>query len=151
MKENITLIIYSQIFIGIAVDEIKPVKMYFVSAILLFFVALGTYGSVTSYIEYFLKGDTVSFSFQIGVLIFGAPFLARGSYFLFICGYRKSKQKANNKINNVCVVIMIFGIIFSLIFSFYVEYDLKSQGYVTCHKKAMIAPSKYVISKDMCE
>ncbi|MEG0278148.1 MAG: DUF1240 domain-containing protein [Morganella sp. (in: enterobacteria)] len=132
-------------------DEIKPVKMYFASAILLFFVALGAYGSIASYIEYFLKGDTVSFSFQVGVIIFGVPFLARGSYFLFICGYRRSKQKANNKINNVCIAIMIIGIIFSFIFSFYVAYDLNSKGYVTCPKKSMLAPTEYVISKDMCE
>lgn len=145
------LITFSRTLAGTAVDEIKPVKMYFVAAILLFFVALGAYGSITSYIEYFLKSETVSFSFQVGVIIFGVPFLARGAYFLFICGYRKTKQKANNKINNACVAIMIFGIVFSFVFSFYVEYDLTSRGYVKCYKKSMLAPTEYVISKDMCK
>ena len=132
-------------------DEIKPVKMYFVSAILFFIVVIGAYFSITSYIEYFLKSEMISFSFQTGVVIFGVPFLARGAYFIFICGYRKSKQNPNSKITNLCVFLIAFGIIFSLIFSFYVEYDLTSRGYVKCHKTSIHAPTKYVISKDMCK
>ncbi len=145
------LIISSRTSAGTAVDEIKPVKMYFVSAILLFIVVVSAYFSIKSYIEYFLEFDRISFSFQTCVIIFGVPFLARGAYFIFISGYRKSKQSPNGKITNICVFLIAFGIVFSLIFSFYVEYDLTSRGYVKCHKKSIHAPTTYVISKDMCE
>ncbi|MET4881817.1 DUF1240 domain-containing protein [Morganella morganii] len=69
----------------------------------------------------------------------------------FIIAYRKKKIKVNNKITNSLAAIAIFGIVFSFIFSFYVEYDLTSRGYVKCYKKSIHTPTKYVISKDMCE
>lgn len=47
------LIIFSRTLAGTAVDEIKPVKMYFISAILFFFIAIGVYGSASGYVEYF--------------------------------------------------------------------------------------------------
>jgi len=145
------LIIFSRILAGTAVDEIKPVKMYFVSAILFCSIAIGVYGSVSSYIDYFFKNDIISFSFVVGFLIFCFPFLSWLSSLTFIIAYRKKKIKVNNKITNSLAAIAIFGIVFSFIFSFYVEYDLTSRGYVKCYKKSIHAPTKYVISKDMCE
>ncbi len=132
-------------------DEIKPSKMYFISAMIFFFAAFGAYGSLRSYIEYFIKSDIISFSFSMGLLIFAFPFLMRLSYLMFMIGYRKCKLKVNNKITNSLAVIAIFGIVFGFVFSFYVEYDLTSHGYVKCHKTSIHAPTKYVISKDMCK
>jgi len=139
------------------VSEIKPVKMYLVSAILIFAIAIGSYDSVSSYANYFLKSDIILFSFLLGLLIFASPLIAWSSYLLIIVGYRKQKNKLkekvkiNNKVMSSLAVIAILGFVFSFFFSFYVEYDLTSQGYVKCHKKSIHAPTKYVISKDMCE
>ncbi len=145
------LIIFSRTLAGTAVDEIKPVKMYFISAILFFFIAIGVYGSASGYVEYFFKADIISFSFVVGFLIFCFPFLSWLSYLIFMVAYRKRKLKVNNKITNSLAVIAMFGIVFSFVFSFYVEYDLTSRGYVKCYKKSIHAPTKYVISKDMCK
>ncbi|MEM8116157.1 DUF1240 domain-containing protein, partial [Morganella morganii] len=95
--------------------------------------------------------DIISFSFVVGFLIFCFPFLSWLSYLIFMVAYRKRKLKVNNKITNSLAVIAMFGIVFSFVFSFYVEYDLTSRGYVKCYKKSIHAPTKYVISKDMCK
>lgn len=138
-------------------SDIKPVKMYLISAFLFFAIAFGAYFSLRGYINYFLKSDIISFSFPLGYIIFGCPLLTWASCWMIIIGYRKQKGtlkekvKNNNRLMNSLVAIAIFGIVFSFIFSFYVEYDLTSQGYVKCHKKSIHAPTKYIISKDMCE
>ncbi|HAT1528266.1 DUF1240 domain-containing protein [Morganella morganii] len=138
-------------------SEIKPVKMYLISSILIFSIAIGSYDSVISYVDYFIKSDIISFSFPLGLIVFASPLLAWSSYLLIIVGYRKQKNKlkekvkVNNKLMSLLAAIAIFGIIFSFFFSFYVEYDLTSRGYVKCHKKSIHAPTKYIISKDMCE
>ncbi|MEY1634657.1 DUF1240 domain-containing protein [Morganella morganii] len=87
----------------------------------------------------------------MGFLIFCFPFLSWLSYLIFMVAYRKRKLKVNNKITNSLAVIAMFGIVFSFVFSFYVEYDLTSRGYVKCYKKSIHAPTKYVISKNMCK
>ncbi|HEI8572442.1 TPA: DUF1240 domain-containing protein [Morganella morganii] len=125
--------------------------MYFISAILFFFIAIGVYDSASGYVEYFFKSDIISFSFVVGFLIFCFPFLSWLSYLIFMVAYKKRKLKVNNKITNSLAVIAMFGIVFSFVFSFYVEYDLTSRGYVKCYKKSIHAPTKYVISKDMCK
>ncbi|MET4860652.1 DUF1240 domain-containing protein [Morganella morganii] len=112
---------------------------------------IGLYFSVSGYVNYILKSDIISFSFVVGFLIFCFPFLSWLSSLTFIIAYRKKKIKVNNKITNSLAAIAIFGIVFSFIFSFYVEYDLTSRGYVKCYKKSIHTPTKYVISKDMCE
>ncbi|HDF2342645.1 TPA: DUF1240 domain-containing protein [Morganella morganii] len=77
------------------------------------------------------------------------------AYWLFIRYFyvwsSKKTQNVNWKLFNLFGAFAIFGIIFSFSFSFYVEYDLTSSGYVKCYKKSIHAPTKYVISKDMCE
>ncbi|QXO73838.1 DUF1240 domain-containing protein [Morganella morganii] len=94
-------------------NEIKPVKMYLASAILIFFVVIGVYGSASSYVEYFLKTDIISFSFVVGFIIFCFPFLSWLSYLIFMVAHHKRKLKVNNKITNYLAVIAMFGIVFS--------------------------------------
>ncbi|HAT1528265.1 TPA: DUF1240 domain-containing protein [Morganella morganii] len=138
-------------------SEIKPANMYLASAIIIFFLPIGIYVSVSSYINYFLKSDIISYSFPLGLIIFSVPLLVWVSYWMIVIGYRKQKgtfkraMKINKKITNSLAMMSIFGIILSFFFSFYVEYDLTSRGYVKCHKKSIHAPTKYIISKDMCE
>lgn len=149
------LIPFSRTLAGTAVDEIKPAKMYLASAIILLPMAIVLCMSVSGYINYFLKSDIISFSFPLGFAIFFVPLLTWFSYWMIVFGYRKGKvkvnKKLNNKISNLFAIIAIFGVVFSFIFSFYVEYDLTSRGYVKCHKTSIYAPTKYIISKDMCK
>ena len=95
--------------------------------------------------------ERILFSFQTGLLFFGAPLLIYLSYLIFICTYKKKTQKMNNKIAGYLAIMAIAGIIFSFFFSFYVRYDLVSKGYYICYKQSTFAPSEYVISKDMCK
>ncbi len=145
------LITFSPTSIGTPVDEIKPVKMYFISLIFLIIAVFGLYISTMAYRSYFLMDNMVSFSFPYASFILGWPLLLSFSFITFMCGYQKKTQHVNQKLSGFFSVIAISGIIFSFIFSFYVEYNLTSQGYVKCYKKSMLAPTKYVISKDMCE
>ncbi|WP_240182758.1 hypothetical protein [Morganella morganii] len=78
-------------------SEIKPVKMYLVSAFLFFAIGFGAYFSVRGYINYFLKSDIISFSFPLGFIIFGCPLLAWASYWMIIIGYRKQKGKLKKR------------------------------------------------------
>ncbi|MCU6376629.1 DUF1240 domain-containing protein [Morganella morganii] len=137
--------------------DVKPANMYLSSAIIIFFLPIGTYISVSSYINYFFKSDIISYSFPLGLIIFSVPLLVWVSYWMIVIGYRKQKgtfkreMKINKKTTNSLAMMSIFVIVFSFFFSFYVEYYLTSRGYVKCHKKSIHAPTKYVISKDMCE
>jgi len=139
------------------VSDVKPANMYIASAIIIFFLPIGIYASVSGYINYFLKSNIISYSFPLGLIAFFVPLLTWASYWMIVIGYRKQKgtfemkMKINKKITNSLTAIAIFGFVFSFIFSFYVEYDLTSRGYVKCHKKSVYAPTKYIISKDMCE
>ncbi|MET4905956.1 DUF1240 domain-containing protein [Morganella morganii] len=136
-------------------NEIKPVKIYLISAVMFFFMFIGLYFSVSGYVNYILKSDIISFSFTLGLIVFFSPLLAWFLYLAIALAYTKGKLKTNKKLNkkitNSLTAIAIFGFVFSFIFSFYVEYDLTSRGYVKCHKKSIHAPTKYIISKDMCE
>ncbi|WP_274371715.1 DUF1240 domain-containing protein [Morganella morganii] len=135
--------------------EIKPVKMYLISAVMFFSMVFVLCMSIRGYVNYFLKSDIISFSFPLGIVIFGSPLLSWFLYWMVVYGYKKgnvkSNKKLNKKITNSLTAIAIFGIVFSFFFSFYVEYDLTSRGYVKCHKKSIHAPTKYIISKNMCE
>lgn len=144
------LIIFSPTSIGTPVDEIKPVKMYFISLVFFIISIFGLYISIMAYRSYFLMGNIVSFSFPYASFILGWPLLLSFSFITFMCGYQKKTQHVNQKLSGLFSVIAISGIIFSLIFSFYIEYNLTSRGYVKCYKKSILAPTEYVISKDMC-
>lgn len=143
--------------VGVVVSDVKPANMYLASAIIIFFLLIGIYVSANGYINYFLKSNVISYSFPLGLIAFFVPLLSWASYWMIVIGYRKQKgkfeikMKINKKIMNSLTAIAIFGFVFSFFFSFYVEYDLTSRGYVKCHKKSIHAPTKYVISKDMCE
>lgn len=145
------LIIFSRTLAGTAVDEINPVKMYFISLIFFIIAFFGLYISIMAYGSYFLMGDMVTFSFPYASFILSWPLLIGFSFVTFMCGRQKKTQNVNWKLFNLFGAFAIFGIIFSFSFSFYVEYDLTSSGYVKCYKKSIHAPTKYVISKDMCE
>lgn len=150
MKENATLIMFSLTFTGIPVAETKPVKMYFISLLILAAAVFEFYISTMVYRSYFLIEDVVYFSFPYESFILSWPLLLNLSFLTFMGGYAKKTQNINWFISNCFGVIAIFGLIFSLVFSFYVEYDLTSRGYVKCHKKSLHAPTEYVVSKDMC-
>lgn len=151
MKADTILIIFSRTLAGTAVDEIKPIKMYFISLIFFIIAIFGLYISTMAYRSYFLMGNVVTFSFPYASFILGWPLLIIFSFTTFMCGYQKKTQRINRKLSNLFSVFAILGIVFSFVFSFYVEYDLTSRGYVKCYKKSLLAPTEYVISKDMCE
>ncbi|HHQ6612305.1 DUF1240 domain-containing protein [Morganella morganii] len=136
-------------------SEIKPVKMYLISAVMFFSMVFVLCMSIRGYVNYFLKSDIISFSFPLGLIVFFSPLLSWFLYLAIALAYTKGKLKTNKRLNkkitNSLTAIAIFGFVFSFIFSFYVEYDLTSRGYVKCHKKSIHAPTKYIISKDMCE
>ncbi|MEY0244344.1 DUF1240 domain-containing protein [Morganella morganii] len=77
------------------------------------------------------------------------------AYYFFIYYFHvwvsKKTQRINRKLSNLFSVFAILGIVFSFVFSFYVEYDLTSHDYIKCYKKSLLAPTEYVISKDMCK
>lgn len=149
--ENTILITFLINFTGIVVGDIKPVKPYLLSLCFFVLAVFGMYISVMVYGGYFLMRERVFFSFPFASPILGMPLFLYFSYLLFYCGYKKKIKKINKVLLNVFGLLAVIGILFSFLFSFYVTYDLTSNGYVICPKKSIIAPTEYVLSKDMCE
>ncbi len=132
-------------------DDIKPIKMYLISLLLLVIAIFGLYISIAAYRSYFLMGDMVCFSFIFASFILGWPLILHFAYVIFMCGYTMKKQNVSWSLSHYLGIAAMLGIVFSFLFSFYVAYNLTSQGYVTCHKKSIFSTTKYVTSKDMCE
>ncbi|WP_339959397.1 DUF1240 domain-containing protein [Photorhabdus hainanensis] len=131
-------------------DNIKQIKtkLYFGILLLLFMTVLSIFFSLSDYISFF-KHDVITFSWKSAGAIWFSPVLIYISFILYRISLGKVKR-LNSKIGNYVSYVSITGIILTLFVSFYVDDELKSEGYLICSKSSWMAPNKYVKDISLC-
>ncbi|MEE3652263.1 MULTISPECIES: DUF1240 domain-containing protein [unclassified Brenneria] len=121
-------------------------------AVFLFFISCFTgWFSFNSYLDILQLNDVIVFSWKVGLMVFGTPFLL---YFSFLCFYSVIQNKVariNKKLGGVLFIIIVIGAIISLFSSFYISYNFRSYGYEICPKTFWMDPNKYVKDIALCD
>ncbi|PHM49901.1 DUF1240 domain-containing protein [Xenorhabdus miraniensis] len=97
----------------------------------------------------FMK-DEITFSSTVIIGFMSSPLLfysLSGSIFFFIFD---RLPKFNKIIVKYLSRLMIASFIIGFPISFYVDYKLKSDGYVTCDKISWVSPTTYVKNLSLC-
>ncbi|KMW71763.1 hypothetical protein TI10_19415 [Photorhabdus luminescens subsp. luminescens] len=124
-------------------------KLYLGILLLLFMTMLSIFFSLNDYVGFFKRDDVITFSWKSAGAIWFSPVLIYISFTLYRISLGKVKR-LNSKIGNYVSYVSITGIILTLFVSFYVDDELKSEGYLICSKSSWMAPNKYVKDISLC-
>ncbi|MCW7548328.1 DUF1240 domain-containing protein [Photorhabdus sp. P32] len=124
-------------------------KLYLGILLLLFMTMLSIFFSLNDYVGFFKRDDVITFSWKSAGAIWFSPVLIYISFILYRISLGKVKR-LNSKIGNYVSYVSITGIILTLFVSFYVDDELKSEGYLICSKSSWMAPNKYVKDISLC-
>ncbi|WP_256125230.1 DUF1240 domain-containing protein [Photorhabdus luminescens] len=124
-------------------------KLYLGVLLLLFMTMLSIFFSLNDYVGFFKRDDVITFSWKSAGAIWFSPVLIYISFILYRISLGKVKR-LNSKIGNYVSYVSITGIILTLFVSFYVDDELKSEGYLICSKSSWMAPNKYVKDISLC-
>ncbi|MDC9605345.1 DUF1240 domain-containing protein [Xenorhabdus griffiniae] len=107
---------------------------------------------VISYVfSLFIMEDEITFSSGVIIGVLSSPILfysISGSIFFFLFD---RLPKYNNIIIKYLTRLMIASFIISFPISLYVDYKLKSEGYITCDKISWMSPTTYVKNLSLCK
>ncbi|MDC9605343.1 DUF1240 domain-containing protein [Xenorhabdus griffiniae] len=95
--------------------------------------------------------DEITFSSSVVIGFISSPILfysISGSIFFFLFD---RLPKYNNIIIKYLTRLMIASFIISFPISLYVDYKLKSEGYITCDKISWMSPTTYVKNLSLCK
>lgn len=112
------------------------------------FAALITYQYVASLV--FME-DEITFSAPVLMVFLSSPLLLYamlGSMYFFISNKRPKYDKG---VTRYLAYLMFTSFVISLPISFYVDYKLKSAGYLTCDKISWQSPTTYVTNLSLCQ
>ncbi|WP_225813876.1 DUF1240 domain-containing protein [Photorhabdus antumapuensis] len=124
-------------------------KLYLGILLLLFMTMLSIFFSLNDYVGFFKRDDVITFSWKSAGAIWFSPVLIYISFILYRISLGTVKR-LNSKIGNYVSYVSITGIILTLFVSFYVDDELKSEGYLICSKSSWMAPNKYVKDISLC-
>ncbi|WP_338804052.1 DUF1240 domain-containing protein [Xenorhabdus griffiniae] len=119
--------------------------------ILLLFLTFLMSFIIESAISLVFMKDEITFSGAVVISILSFPVIfysLSGSIFFFIFD---RLPKYNKIIVKHLSRLMIASFIISFPISFYVDYKLKSDGYVTCDKISWMSPTTYVKKLSLCK
>ncbi|WP_074025041.1 DUF1240 domain-containing protein [Xenorhabdus eapokensis] len=88
--------------------------------------------------------DVVVFSWRMIAILFFYPLLCYFCISILYCLSLSKTPKKNNSIFKFLTFIGILGFILSFPVSWHADLKLKENGYITCYKKSLNAPKKYV-------
>ena len=123
----------------------------FLAVVLLIVISFGTI-VVCSYVKsLILMEDEITFSASVIMAFLSSPIMLyvmlSGIYF-FIFDKRPKYDKA---ITRYLIIPMFSSFIIGLPVSFYVDYKLKSIGYLTCDRISWQSPTTYVKDLSLCK
>ncbi|WP_447877113.1 DUF1240 domain-containing protein [Serratia fonticola] len=95
--------------------------------------------------------DEITFSASILIVFLSSPVIfyaiLSGIYFFAF----DKRPKYDKGITRYLVYLMFLSFAISLPISFYVDYKLKSAGYLTCDKISWQSPTTYVTNLSLCQ
>ncbi|WP_444823364.1 DUF1240 domain-containing protein [Yersinia pseudotuberculosis] len=118
---------------------------------LLSFLFLMKYLIINSIIPLIKIEDRIIFSSSIAICLISFPlmfYVMTGSIYFFIFN---RMPKFKEIIIKYLAMLMIASFIVSLPVSFYVDYKLKSNGYVVCDRISWMSPNTYVKDLSLCK
>ncbi|WP_254921017.1 DUF1240 domain-containing protein [Photorhabdus luminescens] len=130
-------------------DNINKIKIYLGSLFVFFMAALFVFFSLNDYIGFFRRDSVITFSWKSAGFIWFSPLLIHIAYALLRIAKNRTKN-LNGKMGDYISCVSIMGFILTLLVSFYVDDELKLEGYVTCSKSSWMAPNKYVKDILLC-
>ncbi len=110
---------------------------------------LSIFFSLNDYVGFFKRDDVITFSWKSAGAIWFSPVLIYISSILYRISLGKVKR-LNGKIGDYISCVSIAGFILTLFMSFYVDDELRSEGYLICSKSSWMAPNKYVKDISLC-
>ncbi|MDC9583381.1 DUF1240 domain-containing protein [Xenorhabdus sp. PR6a] len=119
--------------------------------ILLLFLTFLMYFVIKSAVSLVLMKDEITFSGAVIISILSFPIIfysLSGSIFFFIFD---RLPKFNKIVVKYLSRLMIASFIIGFPISFYVDYKLKSDGYLTCDKLSWMSPTTYVKDLSLCK
>ncbi|WP_036772647.1 DUF1240 domain-containing protein [Photorhabdus australis] len=124
-------------------------KLYLGISLTLFMAVLSIFFSLNDYVGFFKRDDVITFSWKSAGAIWFSPVLIYISSILYRISLGKVKR-LNGKIGDYISCVSIAGFILTLFMSFYVDDELRSEGYLICSKSSWMAPNKYVKDISLC-
>ncbi|MCG3469329.1 DUF1240 domain-containing protein [Xenorhabdus bovienii] len=111
--------------------------------------ALSIFFSLSDYIGFFRRDNFITSSWKSAGFIWFSPVLIYLGYILLRIILGKTKS-INRKVGEYISYVSIIGFFLTLFLSFYVDDELKLEGYITCSKSSWMAPNKYVKDISFC-
>ncbi|MGJ0623794.1 DUF1240 domain-containing protein [Xenorhabdus bovienii] len=130
-------------------DNTSKEKLYLGMLLLFFMAALSIIFSLSDYIGFFRRDNFITFSWKSAGFIWFSPVLIYLGYILLRIILGKTKS-INRKVGEYISYVSIIGFFLTLFLSFYVDDELKLEGYITCSKSSWMAPNKYVKDVSFC-
>ncbi|OCQ52263.1 hypothetical protein Ppb6_02336 [Photorhabdus australis subsp. thailandensis] len=130
-------------------DNTSKTKLYLGMSLLIFMALLFIFFSLSDYIGFFRRDNVITFSWKSAGFIWFSPLLINLAYALLMISLNRTKN-LNGKIGDYISCVSIAGFILTLFVSFYVDDELRSEGYLICSKSSWMAPNKYVKDISLC-
>ncbi|CNF18445.1 DUF1240 domain-containing protein [Yersinia similis] len=118
---------------------------------LLSFLFLMKYLIINSIIPLIKMEDRIIFSSSIAICLISFPlmfYVMTGSIYFFI--FNKT-PKFNKLLIKYLTMLAIASFIMSFPIPFYIDYKLKSNGYVVCDRISWMSPNTYVKDLSLCK
>ncbi|WP_443256000.1 DUF1240 domain-containing protein [Xenorhabdus sp. IM139775] len=94
--------------------------------------------------------EKIYFSWRIFLICFGFPIVFHMFSSVILVFFIKKPKLYISHLFKFFTVNFFVVLILSIPVSLYVDYKLKSSGYLTCDKKSWIAPNEYVNNVNLC-
>ncbi|MDE1475694.1 DUF1240 domain-containing protein [Xenorhabdus bovienii] len=107
--------------------------------------------AVDEFLLIYNLSDVVVFSWRMFAILFFYPLACYFCIAIFYYLYFSKLPNKNNSIFKFLTFIGILGFVISFPVSWYADFKLKENGYITCYKKSLNAPNKYVKNKKLCD
>ncbi|WP_390902832.1 DUF1240 domain-containing protein [Xenorhabdus bovienii] len=107
--------------------------------------------SIDEFLLVYHLSDVVVFSWRMFAILFFYPLACYFCIAIFYYLSFSKLPKKNNSIFKFLTFIGILGFVISFPVSWYADFKLKENGYITCYKKSLNVPNKYVKNKKLCD
>ncbi|MCT8344808.1 DUF1240 domain-containing protein [Photorhabdus kleinii] len=132
--------------------ENKRKIIHIIGALAIFILALSTFfltvGNIISLIE---MDDKITFSGGVVIILFSSPLVLYYMVAVIFVSITGRSPKHHDGFVNCFGSIAIISFFLSFLTSLYVNYKLKSDGYLVCPRISWMSPNTYVKDIKLCD
>ncbi|MEQ1975120.1 DUF1240 domain-containing protein [Xenorhabdus sp. SGI240] len=127
--------------------KIFYVLISFLCLLIVFFVVFNSWKDLFSLVNF---DERIYFSWRVFLFCFGFPIVFHMFFSVILICLINNPKSFINRFFKIFTRVFFVVFILSLPVSLYVDYKLKSFGYLTCNKKSWVAPNEYVRNINLC-